>query len=327
MSVVVYQCDTCIREIEIVRNEQGLDIINRCVITHGCKGSLRQIDERPTGVFGKDVEDVEGLENFRARNILDVHEQLLSSSTWIINHTLNTDPTTHVYIDFIELDGTKSYQLMDPDDYVVEYIDQNTTQIMFATTTTGIVHSIARASNPIDDLSVVVDIEFAQITANTILTIATKEFNDQFIIKTMNFISPSTSVVTSVPVEFTAHRDEITAELALFNTPWQDTDKVFLGGSNYKVRSVRISDIISSQNIEEGSPFYFTDTSDFIILTSTSPYEASVDVATDIVFFPINISSSSTTANSNTNNNELSIDGTTAIHYHPSIKIISSIFT
>jgi len=326
MSIVVYQCDTCNRDIDIVRNEHGLDTINRCVITHGCKGTLHQIQERPTGVRGTPTEDVDGLDNFRQRNILHVHDQTLSSSSWTVNHNLNTDPSSHVYIHTIALDGNRSTKLVDPETYVVTYIDADTSVIEFASATTGVVHSVARSSNPADDQVKLADPIFVQVSANAILTIATAEFSGQSVIQMMSFISPSTGSVVVTPVEFTAHKDDTTSEIALFNTPWQDTDTVLANGQPYKVRSVRISDIIQSQNIEPGSPFFFNNPSDFILLLSTAPYESSVDHNLNSTVLPEDIISSGTVFNSHVLNDELHVDGITTTEYHPAIKIITTIF-
>jgi hypothetical protein len=327
MAVIVYECDTCIREIEIVRNSQGLNTINRCIITNGCKGTLRETSERLNGVFGKSIEDVDGLDNYRSRNILSITSQILSSSSWTISHNLNTDPTTHVYIDSVSITGIKSRTLLDPDEYVATYVNHNTTLVEFATSFTGIVHSVSRSSNPTSPTSSNTEIIFGQISANTILTIATDESKTEPPFRNITFISPSTSVLKTIPVVFTPHKDGTSGLLALFNTPWQSVNNISLGGLTYKVRSVRISDILTSNDIEDGSPFHFDLTDDFIILSSKLPLSTNiVDVEKDKVIFPESISSSTTSINSVALGNEIKVDESIIMGYYPSIKIISTIF-
>lgn len=327
MSVVVYECDTCRREIDIVRNERGLDTVRRCIITDGCKGSLYQTEERSTSVFGRPVEDVEGLDNYRARNILYIHNQLLSSPQWIIEHNLNSDPSVVVYIDIVNLDGTRSYQTMDPDDYVVNFVDGNNITIEFAVGTTGIAHVISRSSNTTPIELQDTEQQWYQVTANSILTIGVPfeiGNSEQFTSIPTSFISPSTSSVITTDVTFTAHK--FNGDVSLFNTPWQDADLVYVGGVLYKIKSTRISDVLTSQRIEEGSPFYF-DRNDILIFTSNEPYSSlNVDTNQTRVFSANDLSRSLVTANTRVDDSQLTIDVTQAIDYHPPIKVIERIF-
>lgn len=332
MGVVVYQCDTCRREVDIVRNERGLDTVKRCVITNGCKGSLFQVAERNTSVYGRPLEDVEGLDNYRQRNVLYIHEQLLSSTNWIINHNLNTNPTVVVYIDFVEPSGRRTYRMLDPDDYVVTFSDGDNISIEFATGTTGLAHIIARSSNPrkVDIQSVVRS--WYQVTANSILTVGIKYDKDPALMdadtvtdRTLYFISPSTSEVISTNVPFTSHKSK--GEIALFNTPWQDANVIFVNGSLYKVKSARVNDILNSLNIEDGSPFYFDDPTNMIILTSVPPYSSlNVDASLKKAFDPSTLGTTSLSANSRVTDSQLTIDETQSMEYHPPIKIIERIF-
>lgn len=326
MGIIVYQCDTCKRDIEMVRNEHGLDTTARCVITHRCHGSLHKIAERPTGVFGKDVKDVPGLENYRPRNVMYQHEQTISASSWKINHKLNAFPSIRVYIDYVDPQGHRTHLQMDPDDYVVTNVDQNNVEIDFATTTTGIVHLISRNSTPYESESVEESISYHQISANGILTIAAKVSDQEVnkLTKRINFISPTTSVIQGTNVEFTAHKFE--GSIALFNTPWQEKDLINLGGALLKVYSARISDVMHSLNVEEGSPFYISETEDYVILSSMEPFIEGADIDDHNILYPHNIATTSVTANSRTVGNELTIDQTQIVEYHPPIRIIKTIF-
>lgn len=331
MSVVVYQCDTCKRELDILRNERGLDTISRCVITQGCKGSLYQITDKGTGVFSRPLQDVEGLDNYRRRNVLYIHQQLLSSSVWTIEHNLNSNPSVVVYRDTVNLNGSKSSILMDPDDYVVTFINGNSITVEFAVGSTGIAHIISRSSNP-DTVDFISEPTlFTQVTSNSILTVGIPLTGNETLEDDpntplpLNFISPSTSEVTRLMVDAIPHKNS-QGIISLFNTPWQDTDTIFVGGNLYKVKSLRVDSIIQSQNLEEGSPFYFDDTN-FIILTSNPPYSPlNVDINKQRVFIPSAIVNTGVGSNSRVTDGQFTIDETQGVDYHPAIKIIKTIF-
>lgn len=63
MALSIYECDTCKRTIEKKRNEQGLDIINNCIITNGCKGKMQLIDVKIDHNIPSSVPSVEGLQD------------------------------------------------------------------------------------------------------------------------------------------------------------------------------------------------------------------------------------------------------------------------
>lgn len=331
MSVIIYKCDTCKRELEIIPNEQGLNITTTCIITEGCKGALYKIGERATGVFGKAVDDVEGLDNFRPRVVLATFDQILADPVWKIEHNLNTDPVVHVYKNVV-IEDIETQILLDLDDFVVVYVDNNNIRVEFSTATSGTVHLIARSTKPEPIASIDDNIVLEQVTANSFLIIGTLLTDDDLLVsppiypsKEINFISPSTGVVTSVDVPFLANKHGIT--LNFTNSPWNTVDTMSFGGNVYKVRSIRITDITASNDIETGSPFYFTDTDDWIILLSTAPYSQDiVDINVTEFFYPAVLSSDSTVPNSFLSDDEMVIDVIDKTQYHPEIKITTTIF-
>lgn len=282
MSVVIYTCDTCKRDIEIVEKDTVLSLIQNCIITQNCKGSLYKTGVRPNGVMGKPTPVVEGLEDYSKRGRLYVHEQLLPSSSWVINHNLNTNPIVYAYLKAV--DG--KYKQLDQDQYVVTIDNQDTIVVEFAEKSIGIVHVVARP-NVEQPLVTVSDVTTNQASANTIWTIATPVlgYDDELIQSyAVTFTAPSTSQTTTVNIPFTAHKKD--TSIALFDSPWRNAQLIIWNDILYRVRSVRITNILSANPIENKSPFYFVDAPDILILTSKSPYESDTDMANEVVYVP-----------------------------------------
>lgn len=281
MSVTLYTCDTCKRELEVVQNDSALSLVQNCVITQGCKGSLYKTGVRPNGVIGKQTPVVEGLSDYKQQGRLFIHEQTLPSSAWVINHDLNTNPIVYTYLKAI--DG--QYTQLDQDQYVVNIIDQNNITVEFADNSIGIVHIIARPN--IDQPPVeAAPVETQQFSANTIWTIASPILEEDELVQAydITFTSPSNSQSVTVPVEFTAHKKD--DNIALFNTPWRNAQLVVWNDKLYRVRSVRITNVTNANPIEDGSPFYFVDNPNIIILSSSAPYETDTDINNKVVYVP-----------------------------------------
>ena len=84
MAIVVYKCDVCDREIEILQNPEGLETVGRCVITDGCRGNLYQIDTKQDFIRGKFPETVAGLTDWTQRKVLYDHTQSVATFQWRI---------------------------------------------------------------------------------------------------------------------------------------------------------------------------------------------------------------------------------------------------
>lgn len=312
----VYECDTCRKQIELSTNSKDITLLNRCVITQGCKGGLHST---------LSANNPQTTVDYQSRNVLYEHQQLLPSDTWTITHHLKSDPITYVYQDQLDDNGNKIQVLLDPDDYQLYYIDHNTTTVVFNTAYSGVVHSLARSSTPVTEDESVATAEFTQATANSILTIATK-INDgleQTSDHVINFVSPSTGEVRSVTLTFHSHK--FNDDIALFNTPWKGSDEIYLGGYGYKVQSVRMDNVIAGNAIEDGSPFFFND-SDFLILLSTEPYSDAVDMERITYISPEKIQEKSLNVTAKVTGAELSIEKQHTLSYHPNIKVVKNTF-
>ena len=98
MAIVVYKCDVCKRDIELEQNIKGLENIQRCTITHGCRGKLYQTKVLPDYVRGRLPDQVAGLDDWRQRTVLYNHEQTIESDSWLVNHNLGTFPSVSVFV-------------------------------------------------------------------------------------------------------------------------------------------------------------------------------------------------------------------------------------
>lgn len=98
MAIVVYKCDTCKREIEKSRNYSGLEVIGRCVITHGCRGSLYQTKLHPDYVRGSIPDPVTGLDDWKQRKVLHNHTQAIERNEWVIEHNMGVIPSVSVFV-------------------------------------------------------------------------------------------------------------------------------------------------------------------------------------------------------------------------------------
>ena len=129
MAVVVYKCNVCKREIELQRNKKGLESTNHCIITHGCRGELYQIDLFEDFIRGKFPDDVAGLDNWQQRKVLYNHSQTIERSTWNITHNMGTYPSVQVFVDRpIEGDEDNIEEIF-PEDIII--VSKNTIQLVF----------------------------------------------------------------------------------------------------------------------------------------------------------------------------------------------------
>ena len=320
MAITIYQCDKCSRTIELVESDQQLALVNKCVITKLCKGVLKKSGNRSTGIVGKPTPIVEGLEDYEPKNRLYVHEQKLSTSIWRIKHGMKTNPSVYVYFNTVDSNGKRGYLQLDSDQYVVNLIDNDTITIEFANNSIGVAHLIAGSSVDIDPV-ISTSVELQQISANNILTIATPIIpNDAAVeIYNMSFVRTTDSAILTYPVSFAAHKYE--NSLALFNTPWRNTQLITWNSRIYRVRSIRVNTIVNAVGIENGAPFYFTDNPDIIILTSKAPYSDPIDIS-QFVITPDLLTNLNTTRLSN---NELLVDNNIPFLYPPGIKLLKTV--
>lgn len=252
MAIVVYKCDTCTRDIELVLNPRGLETIDRCIITQGCRGHLYRTEFHPDFVRGTLPDPVLGLDDWIQRKVLYNHTQANAREEWTVNHNLGTNPAISVFVDRpLPNDPANREEILPTDTTLV---DPNTIKLQFDRPWSGIAQCVARSSDP-DIISPAfmeeVTVGATQLTNDGELTIATKasvypaeRIGLQMVYSTITG-TPFTSIVTfdSGP------RTE---------SPWNDYTRVSIEGKSYIVRSanVRLPEMIEGV-IPDGSNFYF----------------------------------------------------------------------
>ena len=321
MAVVVYKCNVCKREIELQRNEKGLETTNHCIITHGCRGELYQVDLLVDFVRGSFPLDVAGLDNWQQRKVLYNHTQTIERMEWNIVHNLGTFPSIQIFVNRpVEGDEDRIEEIFADDTIIV---DKNTLKLVFERAWSGKAQLIARSSDPqllqqrdFSTPTPEASTEISQISNSAEITIATRivdpfvdnaESDPTNIVLELTYITPDGN---SIPIEYTVDNTP-----NINNSPWRDFNRVIIKGKVYSVRSFNIlvpeitnpdPTVVNNSNFRitsidrapllAGSPSVDTRplvANEMFILLSTTPH-ANVDKITDRI-----IDATSVTATSN----------------------------
>ncbi len=146
MAIVVYRCNTCKREIELQRNQRGLETVGRCVITHGCRGNLYQVNLFPDYIRGTIPDPVTGLDDWKQRKVLHNHDQPIERDVWTIEHKMGVVPSVSVFVDRPIQDDPDNREEITPDD--VRAISDNVLQLSFERPWSGIAQLVSKQSDP-----------------------------------------------------------------------------------------------------------------------------------------------------------------------------------
>lgn len=300
MAIIRYKCTTCKREIEIPENKRGLEVINRCVITEDCRGTLYRIDRKQDFIRGEFPPRVPGLTDYTARRVLYNHTQAVAATEWFIEHNLGVAPSVQVLIDVAaesieEFDDTPcalratggNFDQVETTDFTVTITGPNTLTITFTDPVSGLAQMIARSTAPTAvETSEVSEQASFQMTTGTLLTIATR---DSSISSTSSI---ELDVVYTPPGEVTGVQATYVVPASTnTSSPWSDYSTIQIQGRNYTVRSfdAYIPEMVDG-TIPDGSSFYFNQVNDgsnrdilsreIVILLAQSPYD-NVDKITD----------------------------------------------
>ena len=330
MALILYKCDTCKREVGKPQNPKGLEIINRCVITLGCRGKLYQENVLEDFIRGELPTDVVGLDNWQQRRVLYNHTQVKSESTWRIEHNLGTVPVVSVFVDSPTIEDADNRVEVKPQDVI--YISSDVVDIVFETPETGIAQLVARSSDPqLLQSSAVVTEESTttQISVSGELTLATRVANpspDNIQIQLL-FTTPTG---IEVPLTYTIDNK------ADAPSPWVSSSRVLIQGKLYRVRSFNPITLASkSGSVPSGSTVKFlgynsdvnynqiTPLSDdeVFILMASYPY-AGVDVIKDRVVDANDLSTTSATKQMVYTSGELAVTASSLQTVHPTIRSI-----
>jgi len=259
VAVVKFKCDTCLRTIELPRNKDSIETIKRCIITKGCRGSLKQEQLLDNFVRGRPVTPVEGLENWIQRKALFNFTQSVSRSEWLIKHDMGIFPSVVVFINApTETDPNNQSEII-PDDIIA--IDENNIKLVFSKAVAGIAQLIARETDPdiftsVSQATSVLDTTPIQITANTQLTLANLIKNELSgpvvnIKYQITYFPPNN--VTPVIIEYIANT------VPQIESPWSGFNTIVIKGKVYRVRSFDIQvPEMANGIIGPGSTFQFT---------------------------------------------------------------------
>lgn len=283
MAIVVYKCDTCKREKEFARNVNGLDTLQNCTITHGCRGKLYHKQLLPDYIRGSIPEDVTGLDDWLQRKALYNHIQGIERLEWNITHNLGTFPSIQVFVNRpIEGDEDNQEELLPTD---INIIDKNAVRLTFDRPWSGIAQLVTRQSdpnllNPIITEPETTGIQYTQISNGGEFSIATK-IATLGASSNINLSLLYTTTQGSNPSIVYAADDQPSLLSA-----WRDFDIVVINGNIYTVRSFNaITAELTSGVIGNGSTFVvntidptgtqaFQDIneSDVILLLADDPY-------------------------------------------------------
>lgn len=281
MSVIVYQCTVCNRQIELQEQPQGLEVIKRCVITNECRGELYKVERKQDFVVGNYPDAVAGLTNYIQRKVLYNHIQSIAEPQWLVPHNLGVNPSVQIEVDRTEqIDGEIVTTKVEVEPQRIQIIDENTLRLFFDRPETGIAQCIARSSAPRRGANAVEttfgttddDIELVQVSTNGVLTIATGVDSGVFSV-TLNYVSDSNAEdlasAATIPVTYNALFP------ASSNSPWNDANTIFVENASYYVRSITYGDPINDSGVPNGASVFFDqDTAaDIRLLLALPPFD------------------------------------------------------
>lgn len=146
MAIVVYKCDTCKRTTQVVQNIYGLDTVQRCTCTLGCRGKLIQDEVLADFIRPSLPDNVPGLTNWQQRKVLFNFTQPIASQTWTIEHDLGTLPVVQVLVNQpTSQDPNNMVMIID---YHLVIVNADVITITFDRPYSGTAQLVARSSDP-----------------------------------------------------------------------------------------------------------------------------------------------------------------------------------
>lgn len=261
MAVIQYQCDVCDRIIDLPQNKRGLEVIQRCIITDGCRGKLSQLAIKIDHLRGNFPERVKNLNDFVQRQTLYNHQQAVKLEEWDIVHNLGIAPSIQVFVerpkdinlnevDITVIDPNSLVEFLEIEPELIEIIDGNRIKVTFEQPEKGIVQLIAKSTKPkvLNDSIVAEEVPVVvNFTQNSELTIATKS-GATSITLVLSFKTPSglffdkSYEINNVSIK----------------SSWADYDEALIAGAKYTVRSFdfKDNDPIFNADIPNGSTVY-----------------------------------------------------------------------
>jgi hypothetical protein len=177
MAIVVYKCDTCKRDVELLRNIRGLETPQRCIVTLGCRGKLYQSHLHPDYTRASITDSVAGLDDWQQRRVLYNHTQTIENTSWTIVHNLGTYPYVSVFVNRPTSEDPNNQDEIIPDN--IEIVDNDTIVLHFSRGWAGVAQLVTRTTDPqlVQASRVVTSLPQAtplQISSNGYIVIATR---------------------------------------------------------------------------------------------------------------------------------------------------------
>lgn len=263
---VAYKCDTCNRSIQLIENSFGLEIIQRCIITHNCQGKLRKLLTQKEIIEAPVLPpEVVNLQNWFQRPALFTFVQTIQSNTWKIVHNLGAKPIVQVQV------YRENNKLIDIIPKETKIIDLNTIELIFDRSESGIAQCInITSTNKKIDKELSFTNQILQLTNHGVLTLATQETAP--LINLIGVFGEQQIEIAYVAIP----------SIATVLSPWASVNRVFVNGKTYVVRSFDIVEsplapsVFSANLINNGDSLYFknlTETNEYLILLGRSPFE------------------------------------------------------
>lgn len=229
----VYECDVCKRRIRVPTQRRGMDVVQRCIITHSCQGKLHRVrltkEINNTPAFPTEIA---GVQDWAQRQILYTHTQTVQSFSWVINHRLSNNPNVYTHVVRIK-DGKEVMIPIEP--IQINIIDLNTIEIKFNQAERGLAQCIAAASkntiNPVTSAGLAASAADSLLTNMGELTLATLDTTDNINLE-LTFDSPASTL--PVIIEYSGINRPATS------SAWSDAGNVIINGKRYHVRSFNI---------------------------------------------------------------------------------------
>lgn len=257
MAIVVYKCDVCKRAKEFQQNIEGLEKVQRCTITHGCRGKLFQLEVLADYVRTSIPDRVLGLDDWQQRKVLYNHVQSIARDSWVIEHNLGTFPSISVFVN-IPIEGNpENIEEIVPTDTII--VDDDNIILQFDRPWSGLAQLVARQSDPnlLKPFTRPIDLgvqELQQLSNNGEIAIATR-------IESVGVCENVDLVVKYITTQNTIVENTYSASDNLLNSTssWRDFDIVLIKGKLYTVRSYQgiYSDMLD-ETVASGSTFRFT---------------------------------------------------------------------
>lgn len=252
MAIIVYKCTTCNREIELVEQPRGLEVMKRCIITDKCRGTLYRTSRKQDFAVGRYPADVNGLNNWAQRNVVYTHTQTIAKIIWEIEHDLGVNPSVQVVVDRQTVeDGSIITSQIEVEPEIITIIDENNLTITFDRPETGTAQIIARSTRSTSNVEIVeAGITYLPVTTEGIMTVALDLDSNQFpdgveegtYLVRLYFLDQETLDETAYD---SAVFSDFTAQSPVNTSAWDDTTEIFVGGDVYTVFTIDIGNPVA----------------------------------------------------------------------------------